>query len=225
MHQVGSIPACAGEPTRRTCCPPGWWVHPRVCGGAGIEGRSTGVVQGPSPRVRGSQWAGSCCGPRQGSIPACAGEPCRVPLLRGRAEVHPRVCGGAVSNTIPLPPWSGPSPRVRGSRGLMPRLGDRVGSIPACAGEPMGGAGTPGPVGVHPRVCGGALRHASAWALVIGPSPRVRGSRGPGQGPPPRRGSIPACAGEPGRGRIAPRAAPVHPRVCGGAAPSSTPPG
>ena len=80
-------------------------------------------------------------------------------------------------------------------RGVEQRLW--LGSIPACAGEPVILEGAYLPTRVHPRVCGGALRRVHLGGLVMGPSPRVRGSHtaiSPWRAP---WGSIPACAGEP----------------------------
>ena len=70
---------------------------------------------------------------------------------------------------------------------------------------------------VYPRVCGGAVCARFPIRSPQGLSPRVRGS--------PRDrdlvarvvGSIPACAGEPGRRRPKPCRWRVYPRVCGGA--------
>ena len=76
-HLSGSIPACAGEPcpSTRTYAPVG--VHPRVCGGAFEAPTFTLAAHGPSPRVRGSPDHRGGCHRRDGSIPACAGEPTR----------------------------------------------------------------------------------------------------------------------------------------------------
>ena len=69
---------------------------------------------------------------------------------------------------------------------------------------------------VYPRVCGGTAYRDVAAALDTGLSPRVRGNRrgrdhdGAGQG------SIPACAGEPGRAVPLAGVDRVYPRVCGG---------
>ncbi len=51
---VGSIPACAGEPSGRDFLSGEDRVYPRVCGGtdAGLEDKAS--VQGLSPRVRGN---------------------------------------------------------------------------------------------------------------------------------------------------------------------------
>ena len=53
-----------------------------------------------------------------------------------------------------------------------------------------------------------------AWGL----SPRVRGNRAYQAEPDVEKGSIPACAGEPGRYSVSREAPVVYPRVCGGTA-------
>ena len=174
---AGSIPACAGEPL-----PPGGThdplaVHPRVCGGAheGFPGRTP--AWGPSPRVRGSQSQRVTHIPAFGSIPACAGEPRGWWRRRARERVHPRVCGGANQVFHAPPGCMGPSPRVRGSLAGGALVVLALGSIPACAGEPLRGMLHFSMWRVHPRVCGGALYEADARQLGQGPSPRVRGSQ------------------------------------------------
>ena len=74
---LGSIPACAGEPS--TWPPsiatfPVTGVYPRVCGGASSTSARC-HRQGVYPRVRGSPQARSDPDQGHGSIPACAGEP------------------------------------------------------------------------------------------------------------------------------------------------------
>ena len=109
----------------------------------------------------------------------------------------------------------GPSPRVRGS----PERGRDVvqprGSIPACAGKP-GRMPPPAPCSrVHPRVCGEATLTRPGLGRAPGPSPRVRGSLGHRNQNMAFPGSIPACAGKPGRRCIRSATRRVHPRVCG----------
>ena len=155
---------------------------------------------------RGS-WTSTLSG---GSIPACAGEPQLRDSWteRGIGWVYPRVCGGAITCTVlgRSAFESGLSPRVRGSRRYpcdSAVVGDG-GSIPACAGEPESRFLLPSSKSeaglsprvrgspktdthtvirlvrrVYPRVCGGAYSGARRHALLN------------------RRGSIPACAGEP----------------------------
>ena len=157
-------------------------VYPRVCGGTDRSNKEARphVQEGLSPRVRGNPIRLSCLHERrQGSIPACAGEPRVRPVLQlERQWVYPRVCGG--TSTV--------------------HIEASARSIPACAGEPFRRCGSGGGLSprvrgnlqrtyqspeqeVYPRVCGGTSQIASRYGL----SPRVRGK--------PR--SIPACAGEP----------------------------
>ena len=132
-----SIPACAGEPSRRG----GWtarsWVYPRVCGGT-LSGIGFGLAQmGLSPRVRGNRDHPEPHRVSARSIPACAGEPIEPVRIRIPGKVYPRVCGGTVAVGTGAGTNYGLSPRVRGNRQLgSPRQRDD-GSIPACAGEPL----------------------------------------------------------------------------------------
>ncbi len=91
----GSIPADAGEPRsphHRGCVRR---VDPRGCGGALVAGLAERLVEGRSPRMRGSPRAPGGRAAAQGSIPADAGEPRGRRRDSGRAAVDPRGCGGA----------------------------------------------------------------------------------------------------------------------------------
>jgi len=55
------------------------------------------VVEGRSPRARGSQDGELGALLLRGSIPACAGEPRHAAARPGRTGVDPRVRGGALS--------------------------------------------------------------------------------------------------------------------------------
>ena len=81
-RERGSIPACAGEPARRTRVTRASRVYPRVCGGTAEPSPAGPRLAGLSPRVRGNpaETKGTPCDER--SIPACAGEP--RPNQRGR---------------------------------------------------------------------------------------------------------------------------------------------
>ena len=112
----GSIPACAGEPS---CSPPRrklTWVYPRVCGGTASHLVASRTASGLSPRVRGN----------------------RVPIREGGSVhgVYPRVCGGTGHPDALGLEETGLSPRVRGNRDIVGCIARRIGSIPACAGEP-----------------------------------------------------------------------------------------
>ena len=136
---------------------------------------------------------------------------------RRSRRVYPRVCGGAVVGTWKRLAVAGLSPRVRGSPAPSAQAGQRLGSIPACAGEPDSAATAWRPSWVYPRVCGGARVAPVAVVVDGGLSPRVRGSPGGDRGSALHRGSIPACAGEPRRPAGTRGPMRVYPRVCGGA--------
>ena len=91
---TGSIPACAGEPTRRLSQTPKGGVYPRVCGGTHMVKPSSPNSDGLSPRVRGNLIGGGLATIVAGSIPACAGEPHRRRASHHSGWVYPRVCGG-----------------------------------------------------------------------------------------------------------------------------------
>ena len=126
------------------------------------------------------------------------------------------MCGGTRFRSANHFCHAGLSPRVRGNRPPTTGAAPASGSIPACAGEPAGGAKAGARTGVYPRVCGGTAVVPVAGDIDDGLSPRVRGNQLPESSPSVASGSIPACAGEPtsaahrrARGR-------VYPRVCGG---------
>ena len=120
---LGSIPACAGEPTDRRRRRARRRVYPRVCGGTSLRTVRTSFASGLSPRVRGNR-----PDPREdhhlrGSIPACAGEPSANRRSGRRARVYPRVCGGTDDGPGVEAGVLGLSPRVRGNphHGTIPR--------------------------------------------------------------------------------------------------------
>ena len=90
---------------------------------------------------------------------------------------------------------AGPSPRVRGTRGLRRQHQGRKRSIPACAGNTN-----------ECELCD---------RLSVGPSPRVRGTHDPDRRHEPALRSIPACAGNTSRSSTGGPRQSVHPRVCG----------
>src|SRR5690606_3523152 len=109
----GSIPAWAGEPSRRDRCAQPAAVHPRVGGGASGVVPSPPMETGPSPRGRGSLVQRVHVLALDGSIPAWAGEPAGPTTPRRRPPVHPRVGGGAISTRPLRSTRCGPSPRGR----------------------------------------------------------------------------------------------------------------
>ena len=170
-----SIPACAGEPAFIYHACADIRVYPRVCGGTSTVITTVSVTKGLSPRVRGNPNSSAFSHCRNGSIPACAGEP-----VLSCSESH-----------------GGLSPRVRGNQVECRPDSGTLGSIPACAGEPFRRGDDHYVLKVYPRVCGGTKSDISGVRYWTGLSPRVRGN----QIRHIRRAildrSIPACAGEP----------------------------
>ena len=153
-----SIPACAGEPMPGRAQKTARWVYPRVCGGTEYPYLLIDQDWGLSPRVRGNQTSrrGTCACRR--SIPACAGEPANPFFRFSQAQVYPRVCGGTDEWQNMTAAGVGLSPRVRGNHPNCRIATKLLGSIPACAGEPIPGCRYPAATGVYPRVCGGTGR-------------------------------------------------------------------
>ena len=189
-----------------------------MCGGTSDNVHISGSYIGLSPRVRGNPPAPRLGLLREGSIPACAGEPWSLLTSPPMGEVYPRVCGGTIPAQMRARASRGLSPRVRGN---LTRAGNPMAnewSIPACAGEPRASRLIWTVVKVYPRVCGGTRNSRPPAVAPPGLSPRVRGNRDEADIPslPPR--SIPACAGEPIRNPRRLHHNRVYPRVCGGTA-------
>ena len=212
----GSIPARAGEPSRRSGC---WWtgrVYPRAGGGTGIGIAISITLWGLSPRGRGNPAPDHRTRSRRRSIPARAGEPATAGEGSPSSRVYPRAGGGTPSLRRRGSMSRGLSPRGRGNPRRMgrPRAVER--SIPARAGEPWPWSCLGCPNRVYPRAGGGTVALEPRAAVTYGLSPRGRGN-------PPRArrarrdpGSIPARAGEPARSRPPGRPRRVYPRAGGG---------
>ena len=196
-RSIGSIPACAGEPSKRPRRRRMSRVYPRVCGGTVRSWCENNEAYGLSPRVRGNPVQMDVVLVLQGSIPACAGEPIAWAVRRRARAVYPRVCGGTAHLDIQVVPSNGLSPRVRGNPGLLTPASVSAGSIPACAGEPSSKRGWSVRTTVYPRVCGGTPAGRTQTPAEYGLSPRVRGNQQRPQRNQQCPGSIPACAGEP----------------------------
>ena len=195
-RMAGSIPACAGETTAAAADVGTTEVYPRVCGGNPWGRIQVGFRLSLSPRVRGKPAVAASASAMARSIPACAGETSSPTCARPVGWVYPRVCGGNPNSLVnPFPP-QGLSPRVRGKPDTprYPHRRDR--SIPACAGETLGGGIGRLPFRVYPRVCGGNPNIVRQSIRTKGLSPRVRGKLQHDPVENRHHGSIPACAGE-----------------------------
>ena len=132
-----SIPAHAGETTSCPTLPDNIAVHPRTCGGNGLQGDRYIREWGPSPHMRGKPTSPARTPGRTRSIPAHAGETLCSRVRTCHLTVHPRTCGGNMKSWL-TPPWiMGPSPHMRGKP--QPQVDARIRSrsIPAHAGETL----------------------------------------------------------------------------------------
>ena len=210
------IPACAGNSPGRSAGCGGVAVHPRVCGELPVrlrqphqlrrfipacagnsfsQGKAGTVINGSSPRVRGTPGEDGVGIEWIRFIPACAGN-------------SPKV---VVDDAIVY----GSSPRVRGTRRRSTGRSSALRFIPACAGNSAAPwwrcPGTP----VHPRVCGELAPKSPGHAAGCGSSPRVRGTPSTALVRRKTKRFIPACAGNSCRTPRKTETLPVHPRVCG----------
>ena len=93
--------------------------------------------------------------PSARSIPACAGEPYTIVPGQNFCTVYPRVRGGTRNFFAERGNRYGLSPRARGNHRRLRQQDSPARSIPACAGEPVGGLLTRAQLKVYPRVRGG----------------------------------------------------------------------
>ena len=148
-------------------------------------------------------------------IPAWAGNTVALTLQTEGEPVHPRVGGEHYPAEHITFRSFGSSPRGRGTLEINQRCVMAARFIPAWAGNTPPRVVARYLIWVHPRVGG---EHKSAFVLarmMVGSSPRGRGTRY--SAPAPRSGGrfIPAWAGNTYRTRIACGRSAVHPRVGG----------
>ena len=172
-------------------------VYPRECGGTEVQVGNEAEYLGLSPRVRGNRISVAQCTPSRRSIPASAGEPPGFRPLARLTKVYPRECGGTLfSMLICWPIWVYPR-ECGGTRDHAVGVNVPNGSIPASAGEPLGGGADGGDGAVYPRECGGTSRSTHCQKSQTGLSPRVRGNLWNFHYTTNKIRSIPASAGEP----------------------------
>ena len=118
------------------------------------------------------------------------------------------------SNTV-IVNFSGSSPRARGTHLGKNPLVQRKRFIPACAGNTSYRTRTCGILAVHPRVRGEHLGLAVPVALILGSSPRARGTQRRIVDDTVAGRFIPACAGNTVALTMVKALRAVHPRVRG----------
>ena len=156
------------------------------------------VLNGSSPRVRGTVICITFNTILARFIPACAGNSATEGAVQACRAVHPRVCGEQAAAQFHAQDFPGSSPRVRGTAGSGMLWNSRGRFIPACAGNSCVKVLAVASPAVHPRVCGEQYTPpATIWNL-IGSSPRVRGTGSTQKNYASKRRFIPACAGNSG---------------------------
>ena len=148
-------------------------------------------------------------------IPAYAGNRSRTLAPIESPPVHPRVCGEQQRAPRPITSYCGSSPRMRGTGERPVAVRRRFRFIPAYAGNRRVAFGTWQHRSVHPRVCGEQAKGAEADNVVLGSSPRMRGTVTPDRFECRKPRFIPAYAGNRRTRRLRFLYPPVHPRVCG----------
>ena len=169
------IPACAGETSSLNCATRSGRDHPRLRGGNLPPLPVEVGVYGSSLLARGKQEPRGHPLLHAGIIPACAGETGSSARRHRRTSDHPRLRGG---NGVSVPRHtasSGSSPLARGKLHVVTVQRQRLGIIPACAGEtrPRSWARPRRPD--HPRLRGGNDGRRWETPLGAGSSPLARG--------------------------------------------------
>ena len=212
---LGIIPAYAGNTCQSPCQNTSGRDHPRVCGEHYDEADLAVVLQGSSPRMRGTPPSFHALTRYQGIIPAYAGNTRRGSDVRFPDGDHPRVCGEHSCALVSMGSGAGSSPRMRGTHEVMAdrRATSRI--IPAYAGNTCDFDWFSGVFEDHPRVCGEHAASKIGDAAASGSSPRMRGTHIYIQLFQCSIGIIPAYAGNTRALELSLRLRRDHPRVCG----------
>ena len=193
----GSIPARAGDPSRRARADSRRRLYPRPCGGSHALPQYLRVRLGLSPPARGIRGSifGDALDAR--SIPARAGDPGGAWLGACRVRVYPRPRGGSMTKEVCDRIVRGLSPPARGIRRLLAFAIQASRSIPARAGDPRGVRAAGVIRRVYPRPRGGSALICDSALSRAGLSPPARGILRRENERRRRLWSIPARAGYP----------------------------
>ena len=209
------IPAPAGNaPALPLPAEPGA-VHPRACGERRTRGKPTCQSAGSSPRLRGTHAIGAPFLVPGRFIPAPAGNAATFHCEKSIPTVHPRACGERLVSGTGADPWTGSSPRLRGTQAWSSRRRPDRRFIPAPAGNATAGFLFRHQRPVHPRACGERGNPFMGTDQEPGSSPRLRGTPTFDRSAPSIWRFIPAPAGNAATPTTADAASPVHPRACG----------
>ena len=152
---------------------------------------------------------------REGLIPTYAGNT-HVPFRRStRQRAHPHVCGEHEELAVHCLVEPGSSPRMRGTRLVLLRRGIAVGLIPTYAGNTCVALALCRASRAHPHVCGEHVGHFYSPLVLVGSSPRMRGTRGAFFCLAGTVGLIPTYAGNTACVIASTVSSWAHPHVCG----------
>ena len=209
------IPAPAGN----TCVEPPHALilsdHPRACGEHHIEHIRAHSGHGSSPRLRGTLWRIDRDMRRCRIIPAPAGNTSLPTSMFIWSTDHPRACGEHWLAGEEEVLQAGSSPRLRGTRHLAQPIHAVGRIIPAPAGNTRGNPWASSPRTDHPRACGEHVKRMHTFVLLLGSSPRLRGTPGTVGQDGGRRRIIPAPAGNTEIKSVIGIYDSDHPRACG----------
>ena len=159
----GIIPAHAGNTGDLT----GWTVskkdHPRTCGEHQIDELVAVPEIGSSPHMRGTLMCWLCSSSSAGIIPAHAGNTVTSPERVSASRDHPRTRGEHSAKTACCIIIAGSSPHMRGTRPSHLHRPQRLGIIPAHAGNTFCCFCCVCLFGDHPRTCGEHCMVMSRW--------------------------------------------------------------
>ena len=209
------IPAPAGNGNSMSVviCSPS--VHPRACGERSTEIGTSGLSDGSSPRLRGTERQRSRGLSQLRFIPAPAGNGTARTRHLCAIAVHPRACGERHPPAFHMTQGRGSSPRLRGTDYLHIGVILLARFIPAPAGNGRSLKEGPHTSTVHPRACGERINEPDAVQATAGSSPRLRGTALVAYSGAAYQRFIPAPAGNGRCGPCCRRCRTVHPRACG----------
>ena len=170
------IPAHAGNRLSSVSTATSSTVHPRACGEQFVYRRERVLLDGSSPRMRGTEELAGFLGEEIRFIPAHAGNSIPGSTSDRRGTVHPRACGEQVVRKDYSCRARGSSPRMRGTATTTatPRRCPRF--IPAHAGNRQWAEIFHCLSTVHPRACGEQCIPTVPDHDRGGSSPRMRGT-------------------------------------------------
>ena len=158
------------------------------------------ILGGSSPRGRGTLQRAIVLAAVRRFIPARAGNTSGSSSVPARPPVHPRAGGEHHLEEYAHAREHGSSPRGRGTLVSLQSLLARQRFIPARAGNTLQPPTEPEPRPVHPRAGGEHAWSCNENVVVVGSSPRGRGTLPHDASCPLQRRFIPARAGNTSRG-------------------------